>query len=644
MSKPSAGQPGASQASLFQRGLALHKQNNLPGAMTLYRQSLVAEGASHKTLYHLGLALFTLNKLPEALDYFGQAAKADAGQAHIFHYQGLTHFRLGQLDEAIISFRRALAIAPKSPATLNNLAFIFQTREDFAQAEALYRAALAAQPVYAEAHNNLGNTLFKLDRPDEAIACFKRALGIQPSYFEAHTNWGNVLAADGNYDEAILHYRQALRLNPKDAESLASIARVLNKQGLVEEALTYWGKSLALLPTDVATLNHAGVALRELGRADEAMKYFEKALRLAPDRGLSYLNIATTRQFDTQSAFFTGAQALLARPSVPDLDRCTAEFAMAHAYAKDGFFEESFASFARGNQLKRNSTHYDEAAAFSGISELQQTFTPALFEKFSGHGHTSDRPIFILGMPRSGTTLLEQIVSSHPEVFGAGELASMGNVAGQVAERMQQHFPQAMDRLAPGDLRAFADAYLAQAHSKAPKDARRVTDKMPTNFLMIGLIATLFPNARIILTQRDPRDVAMSCFSILFATGQDHTYDLGELGRYIVKYFELVDYWKRVIPAHQLLEITYEKLVGDLEGNVRQVIAHCGLDWHPDCLDFQNNKRSVRTASVTQVRQALFTTSIGRWRPYAPYITDLLDILEANPLTAAAMRACENAG
>ncbi len=644
MSKPPAPQPGATAPSLFQRGLALHKQNNLPGAMALYRQSLADEGASHKTLYHLGLALFTSNKLPEALDYFGKAAAADGGQAHIFHYQGLTHFRLGHLDQAVVSFRRALAVAPKSPATLNNLAFVFQTKEDYGQAERLYREALAANPVYAEAHNNLGNTLFKLERPDEAIACFRRALGIEPNYFEAHTNWGNVLAAGGSYDEAISHYRQALRINPKDAESLASIARVLNKQGLVEEALTYWRKSLVLAPSDVATLNHAGVALRELGRTDEAMKYFEKALSLAPNRGLSYLNIATTRQFDTQSAYFKGAQDLLDNPSVPDLDRCSAEFAVARAFAKDELFAESFASFARANQIKKRSIQYDETGALSGFSELREAFTPDLFEKFSGHGHSSDRPIFILGMPRSGTTLLEQIVSSHPEVFGAGELATMGNVAGQIAERVKQRFPEAMHHLPPGDLRSFAEAYLGQAHSRAPKEARRVTDKMPSNFMMVGLIATLYPNAKIILTQRDPRDVAMSCFSILFATGQDHTYNLAELGRYLVRYYDLVDYWKRVIPAHQLLEVSYERLVGDLEANVRRVIDHCGLDWHPDCLDFQNNKRSVRTASVTQVRQALFTSSIGRWRPYAPYITELLDILEASPLAAAAMRDSENAG
>jgi hypothetical protein len=262
------------------------------------------------------------------------------------------------------------------------------------------------------------------------------------------------------------------------------------------------------------------------------------------------------------------------------------------------------------------------------FEQIRAALSAELLGARTSVGDPSSVPVFIIGMPRSGTSLVEQILASHPKVFGAGERYEFGDLVQGIAGPDGAEFPKVVAGMSDEQLRAMGTDYVRAMRSLAPQ-AERITDKMPSNFFHAGLIHLALPNARIIHTRRDPRDTAMSCFSILFAMGHPHTYDLAELGRYIRAYEELMEHWRRVLPKGVMLEVQYEDLVGNLEAEAKRIVAYCGLEWDDACLSFYKTKRPVRTASVIQVRQPIYNSSVGRWRPYEkelqPFLRALLE-------------------
>jgi hypothetical protein len=288
--------------------------------------------------------------------------------------------------------------------------------------------------------------------------------------------------------------------------------------------------------------------------------------------------------------------------------------------------------------MKRKRIAYDEAATLGLFDRLRSVFDRGLFEAHLGGGSRSSLPVFVIGMPRSGTTLIEQILASHPAVHGAGELSEFDRLAKQICDARGEAFrlPEGARALEPGDLLRLGESYAAGLQRLAP-GAERVTDKMPANFLYAGLIHLALPHARIIHVLREPRDTCLSCYSKLFTEEQNFTYDLGELGRYYRRYTKLMTHWRDVLPDGRMLEIRYEDVIADLEGSARQLIEHCGLDWDPRCIAFHKSQRPVRTASAAQVRRPIYRTSLGRWRAYEPHLAPLLTELGvlAEPRTDA---------
>ena len=276
-----------------------------------------------------------------------------------------------------------------------------------------------------------------------------------------------------------------------------------------------------------------------------------------------------------------------------------------------------------GNAGKRATIAYDEPATFALFDRIEAVFTARSDEAKSGGGDPSAMPIFVIGMPRSGTTLVEQIIASHPLVHGAGELQTLNDVILDSARAGRQH--AALSGIRAGARRAVRCARSARAMSRccassppnaAPASASHITDKMPSNYYFAGLIHLALPNAKIIHSMRDPVDTCISCFSKLFSAEQNHTYDLGELGRYYRRYEQLMAHWRRVLPPRRMLDVRYEDVVADLEGQARRIIAYCGLPWDDRCLSFHETDRPVRTASATQVRQPIYSSAVGRWRVY----------------------------
>ena len=296
----------------------------------------------------------------------------------------------------------------------------------------------------------------------------------------------------------------------------------------------------------------------------------------------------------------------------------------------------AFERYLAGNALKRREIGYDEAATLAMLQDIRNLFTPERVSALQGFGQRSDVPIFVLGMPRSGTTLVEQILASHPQVFGAGELELLPRLLARRGDRSGVEV-DTVDLSAAMVCRVGAK-YLADLRQLAP-GAKRITDKMPANFALVGFIHLALPDARIIHVRRSPIDTCVSCFSTLFTVGHPYTYDLAELGRYHRAYQEMMEHWQRVLPAGVILDVQYEDVVADLDAQARRMLAHCGLPWDDACLAFYETERAVCTASAAQVRRPVYATSVGRWRAYQSSLQPLLqalDIDEDQPLTVSA--------
>jgi hypothetical protein len=319
--------------------------------------------------------------------------------------------------------------------------------------------------------------------------------------------------------------------------------------------------------------------------------------------------------------------------------RIRLNFALAKAYDDLGRFAESFRCMNAGNALKRQRVNYNEARMIEQFDRIHAAFDRTLLRK-KPRGLRSDAPVFVLGMPRSGTTLIEQILASHPAVHGAGELTDFSRLANRICDARGKirRFPEDAAKLTGKELAGLGEAYLARLRALAP-DASRITDKMPANFVYVGLIHLALPQARIIHVRRDPRDTCLSCYSKLFSAPQDFTYDLAELGRYYRQYDRLMGHWRKTLPAGRMLEVRYEDVIDDLETWARRIVDHCGLDWDPACISFHEARRPVRTASASQVRQPIYRTSEGRWRKYENDLEPLLTALgDAVKIEAGASR------
>jgi hypothetical protein len=369
----------------------------------------------------------------------------------------------------------------------------------------------------------------------------------------------------------------------------------------------------------------------ELGRLTEAREAAERAVALAPREPLHFRQLGEVRKYGAGDPYLATLQALAREEaSLPVGKQIDLHFALAKAHADVGLVEDEFQSLLKGNKLKRAQVDYNEAAVLGEIDRAGEVFSSE-FLRAAPACERSAKPIFIIGMPRSGTTLVEQILASHPQVFGAGELTLFERMIGEVRAPAQQAiaYPEIALQMTGQQFRELGSRYLAGIERLAPA-ASHITDKMPTNFIFAGLIHLALPDATIIHAVRDPVDTCISCFSKLFTEGHLQTYDLAELGRYYRHYDALMAHWHRVLPAGRILDVSYEETVADVEAVARRVVAHCGLPWDPACLDFHRTERVVRTSSATQVRKPIYTSSVGRRHAYGEQLAPLLAELSAD--------------
>jgi tetratricopeptide (TPR) repeat protein len=512
----------------------------------------------------------------------------------------------------------------RDPARLFQEAIALHQSNRLEEAERLYQAVLRQAPRHTDTIYNLGLIRLRQQNLEEAGKLVRKALYDKPNSAQFNHTYGTILRDLGTPDAAMVYFTKALACDPNHLEARVNLAALLQSLNRYDEALQHFEKAVALQPQSARAHSNLGMILRTLGRLEEAHRSLEKAIELAPQTPSYYRILATSKRFVPGDRHLAAMEAMLdgvaARPEQEQIDL---HFALGKAYADLGDRERSFRQLLDGNRVKRQTIDYDEAAVLAELEQFKALFSRDVIRERTGLGEPTDVPIFVVGMPRSGSTLIEQILASHPDVYGAGELSD---------------FTAAVNDLnrggdTPGDiggeeLRLIGARYLARLRARVPQGARRITDKMLGNLRFVGLIHLALPNARIIYSRRDALDNCLSCFSTLFGVGQHYSYDLGELGRFWRAHESLMRHWREVLPPGVLLEVQYEEVVADLETQARRIIAHCGLEWTDACLEFHKTERPVYTASVVQVRQPIYGSSVGRWKPYQALLQPLFDALE----------------
>lgn len=536
--------------------------------------------------------------------------------------------RQGRAIEALRYLDQLLALTPFSPAApvhhcLRGTALQRLGRRQ--EAAAALETAVSLQPDFSDAWATLGIVYGELGQATEALRCFERLCKLLAHSAPAHNLRAAALVQLHRYEEAVAGFRQALRLDPKFVPALLGLGDPLSILGRNEEALAAYEGALKIDPKDARAELSRGDILQILGRIDEAAAAYERAISLAPHWAVAYRHLfqvkTVTGEDDPALKTLQGLQANDAR--LPESERAELHLALSKAYRDLGRYGPAFEHLKEGNRRKRRAIVYNEATVLAEVHATAQVLTPKVLQAKAGLGDPSELPVFVFGMPRSGTSLVEHILASHSQVFGVGECAEFFPLAAQ-------HFGRRLERLGDGpageDLRRLGAAYVARMAAKAPQ-AARIVDKTLINFSFAGLIHLALPKARMIHVIRDPMDTCFSCYSQLFMGTAQWIYDLGEVGRYYKAYADAMACWRSSLPAQSLLEIRYEALVNNFEAETRHLLAFCGLDWEDGCLRFYQTKRAVRTASAVQVRHPIYQEAIGRWKPYAEWLAPLREAL-----------------
>lgn len=468
--------------------------------------------------------------------------------------------------------------------------------EDYKAAEMLCRLLIKICPKIADPYHMLGGIALHYDKYKLAVEYFEKALEIMPNAYISLNNYGVALKLLDRHEEALKAFNKSLRIKKDYSEAM----------------------------------NNKGSILSVMGKVSQSLTYFERAIQSNQDFGKPYYNIATAHKFTKKDKYmdmFTEAEPKIA--ALPFVDQVNMHFAFGKFYEDQKDYERGFHHYMEGNRLHRSTLDYSVEKAEKMMETLAQIFPEGEnWAKQHSAGNPSEVPIFILGMPRSGTTLVEQILASHPEVYGAGELKLTQNIINGlnidnnafvsedpiVREEMNKELFQRGAR------------YIEDVQAYSPKSSH-ITDKMPQNFRYVGFIHLLLPNAKIIHCKRNPIDTCLSNFRILFGEKMEFTYDLSDLGRYYVAYSKLMEHWQKALPG-KMLDVQYEDVVADMETQARRIVAHCNLDWDDECLNFYKSKRNVHTASTTQVRQPIYNNAVGRWEKYGDALSPLINSLK----------------
>ncbi len=575
-------------------------------------------------------------RLQEAEAGYRRILEAAPAHGDALHLLGVLSCQTGRHDEGERLIRSALKGNPNNPVYLDNLGNALRAAGKPEDALAAYRRAAAASPGTPNAgaiHLKMARFLKSQGRLDEAAASYAASLAVTPNRDRVRLERAECLSAQGKTAEAVSEYARYLERHPSDSTVLGEMGAALNRLGRYPESVAILDRAIAQNPEVAQHHTNRGIALRKLGRVDEAVDAYQTAIQLEPNDIGAYYNQMHLKIYEPDDPAFKTLETLYRHGTLSSANRMYLHFTLGKMYADIGEHDRAFHHYHQANETRKShkGQDFDIREIRGAIVLLMELCDAGYFRDRRESGIAAELPVFVVGMPRSGTTLVEQILASHPEVHGAGELHDIGKIYHTVMNAASQDaFIAAIRSLDLDRVRASAEQYLARIEALG-KGARRVVDKMPQNFLYLWLIAIMFPGARVIHIRRDPLDTCLSCYFTDFNTGHGYKNDLGDLGSYYALYQALMAHWGNVLPI-PILNVTYEELISDPETASREMVEFCGLEWNERCLEFHRHQRAVQTASVTQVRRPIYHSSVGKWRHYERHIEPLKAAIAADPL------------
>ncbi|HCK76662.1 MAG TPA: hypothetical protein DHW07_05910 [Gammaproteobacteria bacterium] len=542
----------------------------------------------------MGRLLLMTGKGRQALETFNRAREVSPEHPHVVAGMAESKAMVGDLEGAEAAFTDALVLAPGEPDLIVSLARVQDARGNMEAAEETLRAACAESPGQLVLWQSLGRALEAWDRVEDASEVCRQAQA---------------------------HHPRSLELKAQRAGLLYDLRDLETAQELYTELANAY-------PGDMRIQNDLAQVLASLGRDAESHDIFRELTKREPLFGQPWLNIARARRYEIpEDRDLQKIRSVLKRRQLQPSQAAYLHFALGKALDDCGVYEDAFAHYRQGNALRRADLQFDSSAVSDHISRIIDAFTPDLMSLFEGKGNSSTRPLMIVGMPRSGTTLLEQVLCAHPEVETAGELRSLAQAARAYTRQRNDPWPECIENALPEDLSVLSEVYLGALHTRS-ENAAKVVDKMPQNFLHLGFASLLFPKAVFVHCVRDPLDTCLSNFFQVFPPGFDFAYDLSEIGHYYRSYERLMSHWQTLLGA-RLVTVRYEELVSDPEGVLKPLLQSLGVAWNDACLSHQDSVDRVDTLSLYQVRKPLNTGSTERWRNYEKHLAPLRTALTA---------------
>lgn len=505
------------------------------------------------------------------------------------------------------------------------LAHKHEQAQQFANAEVIYLKIIETSPRYFDANYLLARLYRRAGANASAIPYMETAIQLQPTFFEGVCNLGELLRSVGRADEALGYFERAIKLQPNNPDAYNALGKANTDLTQLEQAVENFERALTLQPDHAEVHGNLGRALNGLGNIDAAEQSYRKALALVPNYAEAHRGLAYLRKHVEVSDDIRAMEIHYNDPSMPWLGRVVLGFSLAKAYEDLKDYEKSFEFLSEANRMKRQSFQHSTDAQAAYIDQHIEAFTADMLRDHQGLGLESSSPIFIVGMPRSGTSLAEQILASHSTVFGAGELQHLPTLSTKLNSITGQSFPQGLEQIKPQNWQELATDYLALTE-KLTGDSPYFTDKLPHNFLRIGLINIIFPNAKIIHCKRDPMDNCLSIYKLYFSAGHSYASDLKDLGEYYLLYENLMHHWHKVLPG-KIYDLQYEQMVADPDQQIRKLLDFCELPFEENCLSFHKTKRTVHTPSATQVRQPMYKGAVEFWRNYESQLQPLKQAL-----------------
>ena len=597
-------------------GLALMKQDRASEAEEQLRFALTLDADFPQLYEDLGSALAMQSRFEEAIPEFEKAIQLQPALPLAQKKMGQALVAVGRGEDADEAFKDYVDSDPERAKIIKGIELQRAVKHD--EAIELFRGVLKGNPNNVNAMRHLAVSYWQdKKRLEDAEALLRRATQVAQDYTGALMTLGSLLIETNKYVDAIAVFQKVTELEPKNADAWTGLGNAYGRAMYPEKAVDAYEKSIAIKDNVPGVLSAYAWELKTLGDQAAALKAYRAAVKSKPKFGQAYWSMANLKIFKFEEDELENMLQQLERDDLTDVEDIHFRFALGKAMEDKKDYEQAWHFYHTGNQRQRMTVEYEMIELENRQKAVRNVFDAQLLNDRAGVGYDVPDPIFIVGLPRSGSTLVEQILASHSQVEGTSELPILGKIAESIGRYRTDgiRYPEAVRDLRDKDLRAYGKQYIDESQRHRITDKPLFTDKLPNNFPLMGFAHLILPNAKIINARRHPFDSCLGAYKQLFGHGQNFTYDMLDLAHYYKQYDAMMKHWHEVLPG-KVLDVHYEETVTDLAGQVRRILDHCGLPFEKSCVHFHETERAVKTASSEQVRQPIYTGALGKWRRY----------------------------